>query len=137
MRENEGPSSDSTPYPMVTFEKPPAEGDWAAWMAAGWGINCYSCEARLGRLFIPFSGGFIISGSTAHLDTRLVERPTPETRTGHSYRRYGPPTRTFAKGKRARLAVEQRPGLAINGPFWVHCYACNAGQAMEPERIGR
>jgi hypothetical protein len=137
MRDDEMSSSESTPYPSVRYEKPPREGDWDAWIAAGWTITCYACRARLGRLFIPFSGGYILIGSRTHLDSRLVERPTPETRTGNAYRRYGPPTRTFAKGRRARLAVDQRPGLTINGPFWVHCYACNAGQAMEPDRIRR
>jgi hypothetical protein len=135
MRDNQISSGDSTPYPSVRLEKPPLEGDWNVWIAAGWTMTCYACEARLGRLFIPHSGGYIISGSNAHLDPRLVERPSPETRTGHSYRRYGPPIRSFTKGKRARQAPEQRPGLEISGPFWVHCFACNAGQALEPNRI--
>jgi hypothetical protein len=98
---------------------------------------CYSCEARLGRLFIPFSGGYILSGSTAHLDSRLVERSPLEQQTGHSYRRYGPPVRMFGKGKRSRLAFDDRPSLTVNGSFWINCYACNAGQALEPENINR
>jgi hypothetical protein len=130
-------SSNAAPYRTVSLEKPPQEGDLWAWVAAGWGIACSACGATLGRLFIPFSGGYILSGSTSRLDSRLVERPTPETKSGHSYRRYGPPVRTFGKGKRARLAFDDRPGLSINGPFWVNCYACNVGQALEPERIGQ
>jgi hypothetical protein len=133
---NTGMSGDDlAPYPTVRLESPPQEGDLWAWVAAGWKIFCYSCDARLGRLYIPFSGGYILSGSTAHLDSRLVERPTPETQTGHGYRRYGPPVRTFGRGKHARLAFEDRPSLSINGPFWINCYACNRGQAMEPKRL--
>lgn len=123
----------SVPYRRVRLEKGERAGDFSEWMAAGWRIVCSACDADLGHLFIPFSGGFIISGSTARLDPRLVERSGRETRTGHQYRRYGPPGRVFAKGKDPRSALEARRELTVNGPCWLYCYACNTGQALEPD----
>ena len=84
---------------------------------------------------MPFSGGYILAGSTSHLDSRLVERDGPEQVTGRHLRRFGPPTRGFAKGKGQRLPSDERPGIDVHGDFWVYCYACNTGQAVEPAQV--
>jgi hypothetical protein len=102
---------------------------------AGWDLLCCQCEAVVGRLWMPFSGGYHIAGSSSQLDPRLVERDGPEQYTGRNMRRYGPPTRVFAKGKGQRSPSEARPGIGIHGEFWVYCYACNTGQAVEPTLV--
>jgi len=120
-------------YRRVKLEKGEPEGDWSAWMASGWDLVCCNCEALLGHLFIPFSGGFILAGSSSRLDPRLVERPGPEKVTGLGLRRYGPPTRVHAKGKTPRSGSATRSEIGVHGAFWVYCYRCNSGQAVEPE----
>jgi hypothetical protein len=84
---------------------------------------------------MPFSGGYFLAGSNSHLDARLVERDGPEHHTGLNLRRYGPPTRVFAKRKGQRSPSEARPGIDVHGDFWVYCHACNTGQAVEPGRV--
>lgn len=127
------PNSRDAPYRRVTMRKVGPEDDWSVWMAAGWDFACCSCDALLGHLFIPFSGGFILAGSSAALDRRLVERPGPETATGLGLRRYGPPTRVHAKGKTPRADGATRSEIRVHGSFWVYCYRCNTGQVVEPE----
>jgi hypothetical protein len=129
------PDPDAAPYRHVVARPRRADGDIWAVIAAGWDLLCCNCEAVLGRLFIPFSGGYILHGSTTSLDPRLVERPGRESQTGQGLRRYGPPTRVFARGKRQRSARASRPGLVVNGSFWLNCFRCNAGQGVEPTRV--
>jgi hypothetical protein len=119
----------------VMRPRPPIRDDFAAIVGAGWDLVCCECDAVLGRLFVPFSGGLILHGSTSHLDPRLVERERRETQTGKSLRRYGPPSRVYEKGKGQRAALTNRAGLSINGPIWLYCYSCNTGQAVEAERL--
>ena len=112
------------------------EGDdvWAI-VGAGWDLLCCQCEALLGRLTMPFSGGYFLAGSNSRLDTRLVERVGREDHTGLNLRRYGPPTRVFTKRKGQRSPSEARLGIGVHGDFWVYCYACNTGQAVEPGQV--
>jgi len=139
MVEQRGPASvdvENSPgavYRRVTMRKVGPEGDWSSWMAAGWDFHCCGCDALLGHLSMPFSGGFILAGSSSTLDQRLVERPGPERVTGLTLRRYGPPTRVHAKGKTPRADGATRPEIRVHGSFWVYCYECNTGQAVEPE----
>lgn len=123
-----------TAYRLVRLRLRDRGPDLWASVAAGWDLACSMCGAVNGRLFMPFSGGFILAGSTSHLDRRVVERSGPENVTGHRYRRYGPPTRVFAEGRTER-DIAGRPELVVHGPFWLYCHACNAGQAVEPDRV--
>jgi len=124
-------ASNPASYRLAKLEPRWSGDDFWARVASGWNLECCACGAVLGRLFLPFSGGFFLAGSSSHLDSRVVERTGRETRTGHRYRRFGPPWRVFAKGKPPRSAVETRPEVLVHGPFWVYCYACNTGQAVE------
>lgn len=130
------PAKGTATYRQVVIRGRLAEGTdiWAV-TGAGWDLLCCNCAAVLGRLSIPFSGGYILAGNSSHLDPRLVERDGPEKQTG--FRRYGPPTRVHAKGKTQRSASAARPGLGLHGSFWVYCHRCNTGQAVEPERLTR
>jgi hypothetical protein len=141
----------SDPYRRVTMRKGEPGEDWSAWMAAGWELLCSECGRVFGRLFMPFSGGYILAGSVSRLDGRLVERPGPETKTGHGYRRYGLPQRGYTKRpfsvptadgevaalRRHRSDKASGSELVINGAFWVYCPECNTGQAVEPELLTR
>lgn len=120
---------------VVTRPRAPEGDDIWAIVGAGWDLVCCECETVLGRLTMPFSGGYFLAGSSSHLDSRLVERDGPERYTGRKLRRFGLPTRVFAKGKGQRSPSEARPGINVHGQFWVYCYACNTGQAVEPERV--
>jgi len=139
MTKEQGPESAAiansriAPYRRVRLEKGEPAGDWSAWMASGWDLVCCNCDALLGHLFIPFSGGFILAGSSSTLDPRLVERPGREKVTGLGLRRYGPPTRVHARGRTPRLDSATRSEIRVHGSFWVYCYHCNTGQAMEPD----
>lgn len=128
--------SDAAPYRRVVTRLRPWDSDdfWVN-VNAGWDLLCCQCEAVLGRLTMPNSGGYFLAGSNSHLDSRIVERDGPEHYTGRGLRRYGPPTRVFAKRKGQRSSSGARQGIDIHGDFWVYCYACNAGQAVEPERV--
>ena len=130
------PPQGNVAYRQIVMRSRLPEGSdiWAI-TGAGWDLLRCSCAADLGRLSLPFSGGYILAGSTTRLDSRLVERDGQEKRTG--LRRYGPPTRVHAKGKTQRSATLTRLQLALHGSFWVYCYRCNTGQAVEPERITR
>ena len=132
---SELPAKDAAPYRQIVIGPWPAGVDFWTAIAAGFDLRCCKCDAVLGSLFMPFSGGFFLAGSSARLDPRLVERDGPEKQTG--FRRYGPPSRVFAKGKRRRSASAYRPELRVHGSFWVYCYSCNTGQAVEPERFER
>jgi hypothetical protein len=120
---------------VVTRPRAWDSDDFLVNVHAGWDVLCCQCDRALGRLWMPFSGGFHLAGSTTHLDPRLVERDGPEHHTGRNLRRYGPPTRVYAKGKGQRSANEARPGIDVHGEFWVYCFACNTGQAVEPALV--
>lgn len=130
-------SENPVPYRRVTFRELAPEAAFETRMTAGWEIRCSHCHTVLGRLWMPFSGGYILGGTNIHLDPRLVERDGPEQHTGRQLPRYGPPTRVFAKGKGQRTAADGRQGITVHGACWVHCFECNAGQAIDPERFTR
>lgn len=128
----DGANSGAVPYRRVTMRKVGPEDDWSAWMAAGWDLHCCGCDALLGHLFVPFSGGYILEGSSSRLDPRLVERPGPEKVTGLGLRRYGLPTRVRAGGRTPRSNRAAGTEIQVHGRFWVYCHRCNTGQAVEP-----
>jgi hypothetical protein len=76
-------SSVTPPYRCATLRREQHGESWSAWLSAGWELVCGSCAAVIGRLFMPFSGGHILAGSSSTLDPRIVERDGPETVTGH------------------------------------------------------
>jgi hypothetical protein len=123
------------PFRRVTFRVREVEGSFETKMAAGWDILCSACrQTVLGRLWMPFSGGHILAGSSSTLDPRLVERDGPEHLTGQKLRRYGPPTNLYGRPRGRRMMRSSGTQLSLNGSFWVYCFECNTGQAVEPER---